>query len=107
MTKMIWKLVVGTFLAAVGAGVLASEPRCTADVCSDPTWPEMATAAPALTLASPGTPAEQTHAHLECHVTSRVAAAAVDEHLTRDELAVGDPESVHLHPGPALLASAR
>jgi len=127
MTTMIGKLVVGAFLAAISVGVLASEPKCTADVCNDPTWGEMRVAAPPIAMGAPvtdkvaaaavnesltrdelaaGRP-EAGHAHFECAATTRAAAATVNERVTRDELAAGCPDAVHVHPAPALIASAR
>lgn len=90
MTPRTWKLIVAAFLAAIGVGVLASEPKCTADVCKDPNWPEMTIAAPAMVL--------------DQDVTNKVVTATVDEHLTRDESPAGDREAVHEHMNAELFA---
>ena len=127
MTRRIWKVLAGAFLAAIGVSALAAEPKCTADVCNDPTWGEMRVAAPAIPIGVDVTGKaaaaamkecltrdelvagrlDAAHAHFECAVTDKVAAAAVKECLTRDELAAGRPDAVHTHPRPALVASAR
>jgi hypothetical protein len=70
---------------------LASEPSCTADVCNDPTWGGMRVAAPAI--------------RLEVLATDELATRAVNERLTRDELAAGCPDAAHAHP--VRVASAR
>jgi hypothetical protein len=124
MTKTIWKLVVGAFLAAISVSVLAIEPKCTADVCNDPTWGEMRVAAPSIALGAPvtkkvaaaavkecldrdelvaGRP-DAAHAHFECAVSNKAEARAVNESVARDELAAGRPEAVHAHP---LVAAAK
>jgi len=90
MAPRIWKLVVAAFLATIGAAVLAGEPKCSAYVCSDPTWPEMTEAAPAM--------------EMERHVTDAEVSQVVQEHLTRDESPYGDREAIHEHMDTALFA---
>jgi hypothetical protein len=127
MTRTIWKLVVGAFLAAVSVGVLASEPKCTADVCNDPTWGEMRVAAPPIAMGAPVTNkiaakavnecltrdelvagrTDAVHTHFECAATDKVAAAAVKEAVTRDECVAGRADAVHAHPCPVVVATAK
>jgi len=106
MTRGIWKLFAAALLAVASASVLAAESTCMADVCNDPSWGEMRAAAPAILMATPASQ-EEASARLEVHVSGRVAAATVDDHLMADQLTAGDPGAVHAHPGSGAVASSR
>jgi hypothetical protein len=118
MTSRIWKVVVGAFLAAISGGVLAGEAKCQADVCNDPSWPEMNYAAPPMLMtadvsekevaesvkehlamdASPAGDPEAVHAHMGSHVSYGEVCKDMEKRIACDELPAGDVEAVHLHP---------
>lgn len=91
MTPRIWKAVAGAFAAALASAVLAGEPTCTAFVCTEADWPEMAAAAPAM--------------EMEYHANRGAMVAVVQDHLLRDEAPVGHVEVSHAHRAPELYAA--